>query len=70
MTYNYRDHDFIAYPSSTLPNLETWTMAIGSILVALGWPIGRISASPRSPWEVCFDDDTNKQQNRHVPSTI
>ena len=36
MTYNYRDHDFTAYPSSTLPNLETWTMAIGSILVAFG----------------------------------
>jgi hypothetical protein len=70
MTYNYRDHDFIAYPSSTLPNLETWTMAIGSILVAFGMAYwAHISFAPLAV-EVCFDDDTNKQQNRHVPSTI
>ena len=36
MTYINRDHDFIAYPLSTPPNLETWTMTIGSILLAFG----------------------------------
>jgi hypothetical protein len=36
MTYNDRDHDFIAYRPSMLPSLETWTMTIGSILVAFG----------------------------------
>jgi hypothetical protein len=38
MTYIDRDHDFdfIAYPLSTPANLETWTMTIGSILLAFG----------------------------------
>jgi hypothetical protein len=36
MTYINRDHDFIAHPLSTSPNLETGTMTIGSILLAFG----------------------------------
>jgi hypothetical protein len=36
MTYIDRDFDFIAYRPSTLPSLKTWTMTIGSILVAFG----------------------------------
>jgi hypothetical protein len=36
MTYIDRNYDFIAYPISTPTNLETWTMVIGSILVAFG----------------------------------
>jgi hypothetical protein len=36
MTYIDRDNDFIAYPLSTSPNLETWTLMIGSVLIAFG----------------------------------
>jgi hypothetical protein len=36
MTYIDRDHDFIAYPRFMLPNFETLTVTIGSILVAFG----------------------------------
>jgi len=31
-----RDYDFIAHPLSTPANLWTWTMVIGSILIAFG----------------------------------
>ena len=36
MTYIDRDYDFIAYPPYAPPNLGTWTMAIGWILIAFG----------------------------------
>ena len=36
MTYIDREHDFIAYPLSTSPNLETWALTIGSVLIAFG----------------------------------
>jgi len=31
-----RDYDFIAHPHYALPNLGTWTMVIGWILIAFG----------------------------------
>ena len=34
MTYIDRDYDFIAHPLHVPPNLKTWTMVIGSILMA------------------------------------
>ena len=34
MTYTDRDYDFIVVPLYAPPNLETWTMVIGSILIA------------------------------------
>jgi hypothetical protein len=34
MTYTDRDYNFIAHPLYAPPNLETWTMVIGSILIA------------------------------------
>ena len=39
MTYIDRDYDFIAHPlyaPHAPPNLGTWTMVIGWILIALG----------------------------------
>ena len=36
MTYIDRDYDFIAHPLYARPNLGTWTMAIGWILIAFG----------------------------------
>ena len=47
MTYIDRDRDFIAYPLSTPPNLETWTMTIGPILLAFGiayWALIKFAA--------------------------
>jgi len=31
-----RDYDFIGHPHYALPNLGTWTMVIGWILIAFG----------------------------------
>ena len=46
MTYINRDHDLIAYPLSTSPNLETWTMTIGS---SSGCSAGEVSAPTKEP---------------------
>jgi hypothetical protein len=37
MTYIDRDYDFIAHSLCAPPNLETWTMVIGSILITSGF---------------------------------
>ena len=46
MTYIDRDYDFIAHPLHAPPNLRTWTMVIGSILMAFGLAY----LGPHQPW--------------------